>query len=129
MVPSSPAFAMGSSLVPSSQRPWQPAVPQLRYWSLCIDQLAGHQPVIVNHLPSRKVDLGCRYDSQVAPDRDGYGSGAARPGSAHSGRAGGVAVPARPHGRCLPRQRGQSDGAGQPTTVSGNRGISGMGRV
>ncbi|MHB1444850.1 MAG: hypothetical protein ACYCZV_04195 [Acidimicrobiales bacterium] len=44
----------------------------LRHWSLCIGQLAGHQPVVANHMPGGKVDLGCRYDSQIALDQDGY---------------------------------------------------------
>jgi hypothetical protein len=57
----------------ASPSPWLASGTDLRYWSLCIDQLtAGHQPVVVNHLPNGKVDLGCRYDSQVTLDRDGY---------------------------------------------------------
>ena len=56
----------------ASPSPWLASGTDLRYWSLCIDQLAGHQPVIVNHMPGGKVDLGCRYDSQIALDRDGY---------------------------------------------------------
>lgn len=55
----------------ASPSPWPASGMDLRYWSLCIDELAAHQPVVVNHLPDGKVDLGCRYDSQVALDKDG----------------------------------------------------------
>ena len=49
----------------ASPSPWPESGTDLRDWALCIDQVAGHQPVVVNHLPNGKVDLGCRYDSQV----------------------------------------------------------------
>ena len=55
----------------ASPSPWPASGTDLRYWSLCIDQLAAHQPVVVNHLPNGRVDLGCRYDSQVALDKNG----------------------------------------------------------
>jgi hypothetical protein len=52
--------------------PWPASGVDLRYWSICNDVLASPTPVVVNHLPGGKVDLGCRYDSQIALDRQGY---------------------------------------------------------
>jgi hypothetical protein len=52
--------------------PWPALGADLRYWSICNDLLASPTPVVVNHLPHDKVDLGCRYDRQVALDRQGY---------------------------------------------------------
>jgi hypothetical protein len=52
--------------------PWPAPGVDVRYWSICNDLLASPTPVVVNHLPHEKVDLGCRYDRQIALDRQGY---------------------------------------------------------
>jgi hypothetical protein len=62
--PTSPAGANPS--------PWPAPGVDLQYWSLCNDVLLPNQPVVVNHLPGGTTDYGCRYDSQVKLDQDGY---------------------------------------------------------
>jgi hypothetical protein len=52
--------------------PWPASGEQLRYWSMCVDLQPSPTPVVVNHLPGGKVDLGCRYDNQVELDAHGY---------------------------------------------------------
>jgi hypothetical protein len=44
----------------------------VQYWSLCINVYQGQQPVVLNRLPNGQEDFGCRHDSQVSLDRDGY---------------------------------------------------------
>ena len=62
-----PATPAGASPVP-----WPQPGADMRYWSMCIDQYRGRQPVVVNHLPDGTVDLGCRADSQTALNGQGY---------------------------------------------------------
>jgi hypothetical protein len=52
--------------------PWPQPGTDLRYWSLCIDLAKSPVPVVVNRLPDGTADYGCRYDSQVRLDRNGY---------------------------------------------------------
>jgi hypothetical protein len=52
--------------------PWPAPRDDLRYWSICDDVKQSPIPVVVNRLPDGKVDEGCRYDSQVNIDRNGY---------------------------------------------------------
>jgi hypothetical protein len=56
----------------SSPAPWPAQGTAMRYWSICNDLLAAPQPVVVNHLSGGQVDYGCRDDSQVVLDRQGY---------------------------------------------------------
>jgi len=56
----------------SQPSPWPAAGEDLRYWSMCIDVDVSPIPVVVNKLPDGTVDYGCRYDSQVRLDRNGY---------------------------------------------------------
>jgi hypothetical protein len=56
----------------SQPSPWPRRGEDLRYWSFCSDLLPSPTPVVVNHLPDGKVDEGCRYDGQIAVDRQGY---------------------------------------------------------
>lgn len=56
----------------ASPSPWPAPGVDLQYWSLCDDVLLPNQPVVVNHLPDGTTDYGCRYDSQVSLDNDGY---------------------------------------------------------
>jgi hypothetical protein len=52
--------------------PWPAPRDDLRYWSICDDLKPSPVPVVVNRLPDGKVDDGCRYDSQVKVDKNGY---------------------------------------------------------
>ena len=52
--------------------PWPAPGDDLRYWSICDDLKQSPIPVVVNRLPDGKVDEGCRYDSQVKLDQNGY---------------------------------------------------------
>jgi hypothetical protein len=52
--------------------PWPPAGLDMQYWSLCNVVVTGHHPLVANPLPDGAVDYGCRYDSEVTLDRDGY---------------------------------------------------------
>jgi len=52
--------------------PWPAPGDDLRYWSLCDDLRPSPTPVVVNRLPDGTVDEGCRFDSQVTLDPDGY---------------------------------------------------------
>jgi hypothetical protein len=52
--------------------PWPARGRDLRYWSICDDLKQSPIPVVVNRLPDGKVDEGCRYDSQVKLDQNGY---------------------------------------------------------
>jgi hypothetical protein len=52
--------------------PWPAPGDELRYWSMCDDLKPSPTPVVVNHLPDGTVDDGCRYDSQVTLDQNGY---------------------------------------------------------
>jgi hypothetical protein len=56
----------------TSPAPWPVRDVALRYWSFCNDLLAAPQPVVANHLSGRRVDYGCRDDSEVELDRHGY---------------------------------------------------------
>jgi hypothetical protein len=52
--------------------PWPAPGIDLQYWSLCNYLVTSEVPLVVNQLPDGSVDYGCRYDSQVALDRQGY---------------------------------------------------------
>jgi hypothetical protein len=41
---------------------WPNASDQVRYWSMCVNIGEGTDPVVVNHLPGGRIDLGCRAD-------------------------------------------------------------------
>ena len=41
---------------------WPSASDQVRYWSMCVNIGEGTDPVVVNHLPGGRTDLGCRAD-------------------------------------------------------------------
>jgi hypothetical protein len=56
----------------SDPRPWPSSGEEMRYWSLCSDLLPSPTPVVINHLADGNIDDGCRYDSQVTLDQDGY---------------------------------------------------------
>jgi hypothetical protein len=62
----------------SRPSPWPAPFTDLRYWSLCnyVITPAPPQvplfPLVANPVPGGKTDYGCRYDSQVASDRQGY---------------------------------------------------------
>jgi hypothetical protein len=56
----------------SAPSPWPQHGEDLRYWSLCSDLQPSPTPVVVNRLPDGKVDEGCRDDSQIAVDGQGY---------------------------------------------------------
>ncbi len=62
-----PAAAQGDH--PS---PWPAPGIDMQYWSLCNYLVTAQVPLVVNQLPDGKVDYGCRYDSQVALNRQGY---------------------------------------------------------
>ena len=52
--------------------PWPAAGIDLQYWSLCNYLLTAQLPLVANQLPDGAIDYGCRPDSQVTLDRDGY---------------------------------------------------------
>jgi hypothetical protein len=52
--------------------PWPAAGVDVQYWSLCNYLVTAQIPLVANRLPDGAVDYGCRYDSQVTLDRDGY---------------------------------------------------------
>ena len=52
--------------------PWPAAGIDLQYWSLCNYLLTAQLPLVANQLPYGAIDYGCRADSQVTLDRDGY---------------------------------------------------------
>jgi len=56
----------------SNPVPWPKRGDDMRYWSICDDLKPSPVPVVINRLPNGKVDEGCRYDSQIKTDRDGY---------------------------------------------------------
>ena len=56
----------------SNPIPWPKRGDDMRYWSICDDLKPSPTPVVINRLPKGKVDEGCRYDSQVKTDHDGY---------------------------------------------------------
>ena len=41
---------------------WPTTKDQVRYWSMCVNIGVDTDPVVVNHLPGGKTDLGCRAD-------------------------------------------------------------------
>lgn len=41
---------------------WPNTKDQVRYWSMCVNIGVRTDPVVVNHLPGRQTDLGCRAD-------------------------------------------------------------------
>jgi hypothetical protein len=56
----------------SDPSPWPRQGEDLRYWSFCSDLLPPPTPVVVNHLSDGNVDEGCRDDSQMRVDSQGY---------------------------------------------------------
>lgn len=56
----------------SRPSPWPARHEDLQYWSMCVTLNAPPQPVVANPLPDGKTDYGCRHDTQVKLDRDGY---------------------------------------------------------
>lgn len=52
--------------------PWPAAGTDMQYWSLCDYPLTTALPLVANQLPDGTIDYGCRHDTQVALDRDGY---------------------------------------------------------
>ena len=52
--------------------PWPAAGTDMQYWSLCNYPLTAQLSVVANQLPDGAIDYGCRHDSQVTLDRDGY---------------------------------------------------------
>jgi hypothetical protein len=52
--------------------PWPAPGIDMQYWSLCDYLSAAPEPLVANQLPDGSIDYGCRYDSQVAHDRQGY---------------------------------------------------------
>jgi hypothetical protein len=58
--------------VGSDPSPWPAPGADLQYWSLCVNLYQRQQPVVLNDLPDGQADFGCRHDSQVRLDPDGY---------------------------------------------------------
>jgi hypothetical protein len=56
----------------SSPIPWPAPGEDMRYWSICDDLRPSPIPVVVNRLPDGTFDEGCRDDSQMTLDHDGY---------------------------------------------------------
>jgi hypothetical protein len=56
----------------SSPSPWPAPGLDLQYWSLCDDVFLPANGVVMNRLPDGRTDYGCRYNSQVRLDRQGY---------------------------------------------------------
>ena len=50
---------------------WPSASDQVRYWSMCVNIGEGTDPVVVNHLPGGRTDLGCRADDATKLSTDG----------------------------------------------------------
>jgi hypothetical protein len=51
---------------------WPAAGIDLQYWSLCDYVVSVELPLVANQLPDGTIDYGCRHDSLVTLDRDGY---------------------------------------------------------
>jgi hypothetical protein len=62
-----PTYSRGSR--PS---PWPGAGVETQYWSMCNNLDTALNPLVVNKLPSGRVDYGCRHDGQTRLDRHGY---------------------------------------------------------
>ena len=55
----------------SRPSPWPTAGVDTQYWSICNNLDTPLNPVVINNLPSGRVDYGCRHDSQTRLDRHG----------------------------------------------------------
>jgi hypothetical protein len=56
----------------SQPSPWPAPGIDMQYWSLCDAVLVPADGLVVNPLPDGQTDYGCRHDSQVQVDRQGY---------------------------------------------------------
>jgi hypothetical protein len=61
-----------TTAIGSYPTPWPAWGEDMRYWSMCVNMNVDPFPVVVNPLPSGKVDYGCRHDTRTRLDWKGY---------------------------------------------------------